>query len=106
MSKRGNKLLSVTTAYIVRRHHKLICCVAGSVATTYNVGNMSCCVLCCAMLFGQVTTYTNIDTFRRQLKMLGFSYDWDRELATTGEREATNKNIIFYHICGGFLLMS
>lgn len=29
------------------------------------------------------TTYKNIDTFRRQLKMLGFSYDWDRELATT-----------------------
>ena len=25
----------------------------------------------------------NISTFRRQLKMLGFSYDWDRELATT-----------------------
>ena len=25
----------------------------------------------------------NIDNFRRQLKMLGFSYDWDRELATT-----------------------
>ena len=25
----------------------------------------------------------NIDTFRRQLKMLGFSYDWDREFATT-----------------------
>ena len=30
-----------------------------------------------------VTTYANIDTFRRQLKMLGFSYDWDREIATT-----------------------
>ncbi|MGI9517249.1 MAG: class I tRNA ligase family protein, partial [Pirellulaceae bacterium] len=29
------------------------------------------------------STYQNIDTFRRQLKMLGFSYDWDRELATT-----------------------
>lgn len=29
------------------------------------------------------TTYTNIATFRRQLKMLGFSYDWSRELATT-----------------------
>ena len=25
----------------------------------------------------------NIDTFRRQLKSLGFSYDWSRELATT-----------------------
>ncbi len=29
------------------------------------------------------STDQNIDTFRRQLKMLGFSYDWDRELATT-----------------------
>jgi leucyl-tRNA synthetase len=29
------------------------------------------------------TTDANIATFRRQLKMLGFSYDWDRELATT-----------------------
>jgi len=29
------------------------------------------------------TTEKNIETFRRQLKMLGFSYDWSRELATT-----------------------
>ena len=29
------------------------------------------------------STEENIATFRRQLKMLGFSYDWDRELATT-----------------------
>jgi leucyl-tRNA synthetase len=29
------------------------------------------------------TTQKNIATFKRQLKMLGFSYDWDRELATT-----------------------
>ncbi len=28
-------------------------------------------------------TEANIATFRRQLKMLGFSYDWRRELATT-----------------------
>ena len=28
-------------------------------------------------------TKTNIDTFRRQLKELGFSYDWDREVNTT-----------------------
>ncbi|HBB45214.1 MAG TPA: leucine--tRNA ligase, partial [Clostridiales bacterium] len=27
-------------------------------------------------------TYQNIKTFREQLKMLGFSYDWDREIAT------------------------
>ncbi len=29
------------------------------------------------------TTQHNIDTFRRQIKMLGFSYDWDREVDTT-----------------------
>ena len=28
-------------------------------------------------------TEKNIAEFRRQLKMLGFSYDWQRELATT-----------------------
>ena len=31
----------------------------------------------------RIQTEKNIATFRRQLKMLGFSYDWDRELATT-----------------------
>ncbi len=31
----------------------------------------------------RITTDRNIDTFRRQLKMLGFSYDWSRELSTT-----------------------
>src|SRR3954470_18423797 len=31
----------------------------------------------------RVNTEQNISVFRRQLKMLGFSYDWDRELATT-----------------------
>jgi leucyl-tRNA synthetase len=29
------------------------------------------------------TTFKNIDRFRAQLKSLGFSYDWDREIATT-----------------------
>lgn len=28
-------------------------------------------------------TQTNIDNFRRQIKSLGFSYDWDREINTT-----------------------
>ena len=32
-----------------------------------------------------ITTQKNIDTYRRQLKSLGFSYDWDRELATSEE---------------------
>ena len=30
-----------------------------------------------------VTTRRNIDNFRRQLQMFGFSYDWDREVATS-----------------------
>ena len=30
-----------------------------------------------------VTTDKNIETFRRQLQMLGFSYDWSREFVTT-----------------------
>ncbi len=30
-----------------------------------------------------ITTAKNIETFKRQLKSLGFSYDWNRELATT-----------------------
>lgn len=30
-----------------------------------------------------ITTQKNIDTYRRQLRSLGFSYDWDREVATS-----------------------
>ncbi|TSA32520.1 MAG: hypothetical protein D4R66_05965, partial [Opitutales bacterium] len=32
-----------------------------------------------------VQTRRNIDNFRRQLQMLGFAIDWDRELSTTDE---------------------
>jgi leucyl-tRNA synthetase len=31
----------------------------------------------------ETTTKKNIETFKRQLKMLGFSYDWSREVATS-----------------------
>ncbi|KAJ0641299.1 putative leucine--tRNA ligase [Helianthus annuus] len=31
----------------------------------------------------KITTLKNIDRFRTQLKSLGFSYDWDREISTT-----------------------
>ena len=30
----------------------------------------------------RVTTQTNIDTYKRQMKMIGLGYDWDREVAT------------------------
>ena len=32
------------------------------------------------------TTEENIKNFKRQIKMLGFSYDWDREINTTDEK--------------------
>lgn len=32
------------------------------------------------------TTQQNIDNFRRQIKFIGLSYDWDRELSTTDPR--------------------
>ena len=32
-----------------------------------------------------ITTNKNIDNFRRQIKSLGFSYDWDREISTCDE---------------------
>ena len=34
----------------------------------------------------EVSTQRNIDTFRRQIRALGFSYDWDRELSTCDPR--------------------
>ncbi|MDG2222070.1 MAG: leucine--tRNA ligase [Rubripirellula sp.] len=33
----------------------------------------------------RIQTQSNIDNFTRQLKMLGFSYDWDRMVSTTDE---------------------
>ena len=33
----------------------------------------------------EVVTQQNIKTFKRQLKSLGFSYDWDREIATSNQ---------------------
>lgn len=34
----------------------------------------------------ETTTKQNIDNFRRQLQSLGFSYDWDREFATSDSK--------------------
>jgi leucyl-tRNA synthetase len=33
-----------------------------------------------------ISTETNINTYRRQLKSLGFSYDWNREVATSDSK--------------------
>ncbi len=33
-----------------------------------------------------ITTKTNVDNFRRQIRMLGLGYDWDREVNTTDPR--------------------
>ncbi len=30
-----------------------------------------------------ITTATNIETYKRQLRQIGFSYDWDREVQTS-----------------------
>src|SRR2546427_8318379 len=34
-------------------------------------------------LFPYTTLFRSIETFRKQIQMLGFSYDWDREVDTT-----------------------
>ena len=34
----------------------------------------------------KITTKENIKNFKRQIQMLGFSYDWDREINTTDEK--------------------
>ena len=49
-----------------------------------------------------ITTYQNIDNFRRQLKMLGFSYDWDREVATTDPRYVRWTQWIFLRLYNSY----
>ena len=34
----------------------------------------------------RITTEENVKNFKRQIQMLGFSYDWDREINTTDEK--------------------
>ncbi|MCA8988279.1 MAG: leucine--tRNA ligase, partial [Planctomycetaceae bacterium] len=48
------------------------------------------------------TTYKNIDTFRRQLQMLGFSYDWSREISTTDENYVHWTQWIFLQLFGSW----
>jgi leucyl-tRNA synthetase len=47
-------------------------------------------------------TYECIDNFKRQLKMLGFSYDWSRELATTDPEYYKWTQWIFLQIWGSW----
>ncbi|MBF0781137.1 MULTISPECIES: leucine--tRNA ligase [unclassified Granulicatella] len=44
-------------------------------------------------------TYKNIDNFRRQLKELGFSYDWEREVDTTDPNYYKWTQWIFEKLC-------
>ncbi|MBU41661.1 MAG: leucine--tRNA ligase [Spirochaetaceae bacterium] len=48
------------------------------------------------------TTKKNIDNFRRQLKSLGFSYDWDREVNTTDPKYYRWTQWIFLKIYNSF----
>jgi leucyl-tRNA synthetase len=52
-----------------------------------------------------VTTKKNIETFRRQLKMLGFSYDWSREIATTDPKYVRWTQWIFLRLFEWFLFL-
>jgi leucyl-tRNA synthetase len=47
-------------------------------------------------------TYDCIDNFKRQLKMLGFSYDWSREIATTDPDYFKWTQWIFLQIWGSW----
>jgi len=50
----------------------------------------------------RVTTQRNIATFRRQIRSLGLSYDWDREVNTTDPRYYKWTQWIFLRIFGSF----
>lgn len=43
-------------------------------------------------------TYRNIQTMKRQIKSLGFSYDWDREFATCDEKYYAYQQKIFLEL--------
>jgi leucyl-tRNA synthetase/REP element-mobilizing transposase RayT len=49
-----------------------------------------------------ITTAANIETFRRQLKSLGFGYDWDREIATTDPEYVRWTQWIFLQVYGSY----
>ena len=49
-----------------------------------------------------ITTAANIENFRRQLKSLGFGYDWDREIATTDPEYVRWTQWIFLQLYGSY----
>jgi leucyl-tRNA synthetase len=49
-----------------------------------------------------ITTAANIENFRRQLKALGFGYDWDREIATTDPEYVRWTQWIFLQIYNSY----
>ena len=49
-----------------------------------------------------ITTAANIENFRRQLKSLGFGYDWDREIATTDPEYVRWTQWIFLRLYGSY----
>ena len=49
-----------------------------------------------------INTARNIVTFRRQLKALGFAYDWDREIATTDPQYVRWTQWIFLQLYGAY----
>ncbi len=49
-----------------------------------------------------ITTAANIENFRRQLKSLGFGYDWDREIATTDPEYVRWTQWIFLQIYNSY----
>jgi leucyl-tRNA synthetase len=50
----------------------------------------------------RITTEANIATFKRQLKSLGFGYDWDREIATTDPGFVRWTQWIFLQLYGSY----
>ena len=50
----------------------------------------------------RINTQNNIDNFRRQLKMLGFCYDWDREVNTTDPNYVKWTQWIFLQIYNSY----
>jgi leucyl-tRNA synthetase len=49
-----------------------------------------------------ISTAANIENFRRQLKSLGFGYDWDREIATTDPEYVRWTQWIFLQIYNSY----